>query len=303
MVRPSLLQRAELCGLVPALAEKYPEAGQAADRGTQIHAEIARCLGSGEAPTTPEARAAVEWLRGYVGDSDASIAVEGKVSLIDTDTMDTITEGTPDAVVTFGDGSLTVIDWKTGRPENVEDIDTNLQLIAYGLATCGGEAFHTALVFLDGDAVDVRFSSEFAPSQHQELLARVKLAATREPVASPGDHCGKCYQRHYCDAWKARLSTALVACGEPAPSALVPETAAKLATMLDAAETWVDAAKAALKAYIRDGGVVEKGGKVAAITSVAGKKTADVKALEADGLARYVKQGASFERITWRKAV
>jgi hypothetical protein len=66
MTRPSALQIAERCGLAPKLAEQYPEASPAADRGTAIHAEIAKALLGGTAPTTPEARAAVAYVRGLV---------------------------------------------------------------------------------------------------------------------------------------------------------------------------------------------------------------------------------------------
>jgi hypothetical protein len=68
MIRPSALQMAEHCGLASKLAEAYPETSSAADRGAGIHAEIARAIMGGVAPTSPEARAAVAWLRGLGGE-------------------------------------------------------------------------------------------------------------------------------------------------------------------------------------------------------------------------------------------
>ncbi len=94
MIRPSALQLAEKCGLASRLAEQHPEASPAADRGTAIHREIARALLGREAPTTPEAKAAVAWARERLNVS----AVEAPVCLRDPETDEVITEGTADLV-------------------------------------------------------------------------------------------------------------------------------------------------------------------------------------------------------------
>jgi hypothetical protein len=234
------------------------------------------------------------------GDRD-EIAVEEHVELVDD--LDVLTEGTPYDIVHWQ--TWTVFDWKTGRPENVAEPDDNLQLIAYGLATCNGGPFQVALVFLDGNSADGyadgRYSRVFQPSEHAALLARIRAVGQREQVPSPGDHCGKCYQRHYCYAYKARLSTALVGCGSPVPATLDASSAAKLSVMLDLADDWCEKAKAVFRDYIRNGGECIVNGKRATMGTCKGRESADVKALKADGMDKYIKQGAPFERISWKK--
>lgn len=301
MIRPSLLSRAERCGLVPVLSAKYPECGPAADRGTAIHADIAAHGSRGEyaGGETPEANAALAWVQSnLVGRLD----FERPVSLVDTDTMDTITEGTPDLIAgPDTDGTIACIDWKTGQPDNVPEPDDNLQLLAYGLAVCDGRPFRVCLVFLDGDRADARWSRIFDPSDHPALLARVKAAASREPVASPGDHCQHCYQRHYCEAWQARTRTALALLPETGAIAVTDETAGQLIQRAKAVREAADLAEALVKAHVAGGGRCVVDGKEYAPTTCKGRESADVKALRADGMAKYLKVGAPYETWRWRK--
>lgn len=297
MIRPSLLNWAELCGYVAQLAERYPEEGDAAEDGKAIHDAIKKSLLGGGIADAPEVRAAVRWLcDNFPADEHR---VEEKVALIDD--LDTITEGTPD-VVSIGDCVTTVIDWKTGRMENVPDVDQNLQLIAYGLAACDGRPFRCVLVFLDGDKATDRFSRVFEPSEHTALLARVKAAASREPVPHPGDHCQGCWQRQYCHAWQVKVTTALAGVAASPARELTTETAPALAERIKLAGDWLEAAKAVLKDYVRGGGKCVVNGKQAYLQQRQGRASADVKALEADGLIQYVKQGEPYEQIGWRKA-
>jgi hypothetical protein len=82
---------------------------------------------------------------------------------------------------------------------------------------------------------------------------------------------------------------------------LTPQTAATLASLIDRAEDWIKVAKATFKEYVRGGGECVVNGKRASISECAGRATADVEALRADGMDKYIKQGASYDRITWRK--
>jgi len=297
MVRPSLLQRAEVCGLVPVLAEKYPETGDAADRGTAIHAEIVRAYAKPSLADAPETKAAIDWLRpnalGY------EVCFEGKVALLDD--LDTVTEGTPDVVMRSADLAV-VIDWKTGRAENVPEPDDNLQLIAYGLAVCDGGPFRCVLVFLDGGKADARWSRVFEPSEHPALLARVKAAATREPVAHPGEWCGSCWQRRYCDAWKARESQAIALIDADRALAVTDENAGQIMARAKAVKEAAEAAEAIVKAHVRNGGRCVVDGKELSLSMCKGRETADTKALKEAGLTQYLRQGADYERATWKKA-
>lgn len=98
MIRPSALTLAEKCGLSAKLAADFPEASPAADRGTAIHAEIAAALApGGPEPKSPEAIAAVEWLRRtYPG---LLPHPEYAVQLDDVETGEPITAGTADLVL------------------------------------------------------------------------------------------------------------------------------------------------------------------------------------------------------------
>ena len=198
-------------------------------------------------------------------------------------------------------GLVTVIDWKTGRPENVEDVDSNLQLIAYGLAECDGEPFRCVLVFLDGDMADARWSRVFEPSEHPALLARVKAAATREPSARPGDHCGSCYQRRYCHAWQAREGQALALIEQDRSLLVTDDNAGQIMARAKAVKEAAEAAEAIVKAHVRNGGACVIDGKRLTLGTCKGRESADIKALKEAGLVQYIKQGADYERATWKK--
>lgn len=247
----------------------------------------------------PEAKAALEWLG---ANAVGELRFEEKVELIDTDSMETITEGTPDVVAgPDTDGTTLVIDWKTGRPENVPDGNDNLQLIAYGLATCNGGAFRCVLVFLDGDKADARWSRIFEPADHAALLARVKAAASREPSAHPGEHCGSCWQRRYCHAWQAREGQALALIDQDRALAVTDENAGQIMARAKAVKEAAETAEAIVKAHVRNGGRCVVDGKSLTLSMCKGRETADAKALREAGLTQYLKTGSDYERATWKK--
>jgi hypothetical protein len=299
MIRPSLLQRSEVCSLVPLLANQFPETSDAADRGTAIHAAIAR-----DDRTVPEARTAREWVESNVV---GELRFERKVELVDLDTMETLTEGTPDLVAgPDTDDVMVVVDWKTGMPSNVPDPDVNLQLISYGLAICDGRPFRGVLVFLNEDKpADARWSRIFEPLEHPALLERIRAIVHKEPVAHPGDWCGSCYQRVYCPAWKARTEVAL--------TVLRPSTALGARTVTDgnapelsqrikAVREAADMAEEQLRAHVRAGGRCIVDGKELYEATCDGRESVDVKAIKAAGLTQYLKAGASYRAWRWRKA-
>jgi hypothetical protein len=314
VIRPSLLNRSELCGLAPVLSEQHPEEVPAGWHGTDVHTEIARCLNTDDEPILPQAKAAIDWLHDTYDTRLAVMRIEKQCLLADPVTMDVITEGTPDLVLQFGDGTTVVIDWKTGNPDNVREVDDNLQLIAYGLAVSQGGPFQCVLVFLDGLKATAMHGTTWQPHQHAGLLERIKAAAKREPVPSVGDWCPDCYVRHYCPAYQARLSTALapvsqggvafVQATEGARWVMQDSDAAKLSDIvaaLDGDKGWLAAAKLALKEHVKAGGTVVRNGKKMTLVMAKGRVSADVKSLEADGLTKYLKQGQDYETTKWVK--
>lgn len=296
MIRPSALQIAEKCGLAPALAIQYPEASPAADRGSEIHRQIAD-----RKPEAPEAHAALKWLEGR-----PVMGLERRASLVDPETGAVITEGTIDAVLDEG-GRLHVVDWKTGRMENVEVPDENLQLHAYALAVAlelGRDRYIVSLAFLDGDRVHVATSREYGPDDQWAILARVRAAASRPPVATPGPHCGGCWQRAVCPSYRARAELALTLLPNNATDlTLTDERAAELVIRIKAIREACDLAEEMARAHVTNGGRIEAGGKVYAQVTVAGRRSGpSVKDLEAQGLGHLVKPGSPSVRWEWRKA-
>lgn len=295
---------ADKCGYASALAEKYPEVSEAADASKEWHREIAMAICGLEDPKSDEAKAAVAWVEANC--KGMTLHAERKVQVIDPETLEVITEGTPDLVavpVPEQPGPLLIVDWK--KPGQmfaglVESPDDNLQLIAYGLST--KRPFRCVLVPLDkhedGGAL---WGRVFEPSEHWGLLERVKRAATREQVPQPGQHCSSCYQSLYCHAYQARLRTALALVPPKGDEVLDDARAADLSQMIDMAEEWIKAAKLVRNNYVRAGGTVIVDGKQLTLPLRDGRESADLSALKAAGLTKYIKVGKPYEHPTWRK--
>jgi hypothetical protein len=158
-------------------------------------------------------------------------------------------------------------------------------------------------VFLDGDSLR-HVSTE---AQHEDawwpLLDRVKAAASREPVATPGQHCAQCYSRHHCPTWRALTATAVAVLGTPSTDiALTDETAAQMAVRRDAVAKALDIVDDLLKAHVRSGGTIESGGRSWGPSQRAGRSSVDVDALKASGVEVPMKQGAPYDVWSWKKA-
>lgn len=299
MIRPSSLDIAELCGLAPALAEKFPEENDYSQEGKGFHGEIA----GGDAPgIRDEATAAIAWVReNCVGE----LHFEMQVALVDPLTMQVITRGTPDLWAgPDSDGVMLVADWKKKGQffaGYLQSPDEKLQTIAYGLAICEGRPFRVALVLLDGKKAEALWSNVFQPYDHPALLARVRAAASREPVPHLGTQCSGCYQRQYCHAWRAQMQIALAKLDTPGKLTIDEDTARAISERIDLAEDWLKAAKAARADFVRSGGRCQVGDKVLTLAMRAERETADCKALKAAGLGQYVKVGEPYEFPTWKK--
>jgi hypothetical protein len=298
VIRPSLLNRAEVCGLVPLLAEQCPETSEAAAFGRAVHAEIVAAYQAGRSATIPEAQAALDFIEATF--RDCRLSLEQKVQLLNG-WGETVTEGTPDLVALLDDGTRVTIDWKTGRPDNVPAPDDNLQLMAYGLAVSRGAAFKTALVFLSGDRYEARWSEVYRPQDHPAVYARVLKAASAKPEANPGDHCGACYQRLFCPSWQSRLQTALAVIDKTGDLTVDDKVASALIQRVYAVREAAELAENLVKAHVRGGGACIVDGETYRPSMQPGRETADLKAMKADGLDKYVKRGADFEKWRWTK--
>lgn len=203
MIRPSRLPLAQHCGYSVTLAEQYPTTSAAAERGTQFHVEMDTYIKT----RVGSARVAAIFA---TMPPHASAEAEVVAALDDPETGETISMGTLDLVLTHHDGSLTIVDWKTGQPDKVDPPDTNLQLAVYGLATAlarGAPKYRTGLMFTEHPPLQL--SRWFLDGDdYWNELARIKAAAT-QPRNEPksGDHCNRCYSRRHCHAWALVAST------------------------------------------------------------------------------------------------
>lgn len=234
------------------------------------------------------------------------IAAEVPLRLADPETDETITEGTADVAIAEP-SKVTVIDWKTGRRENVAPVDDNLQLLAYGLAAglaADAPAFRCIIVFLDGDKVTTDESRLYPATEWWPLLDRIRAAASRPAEATPGAHCSRCYQRAVCPSWRERATTALsLLQARPTDMDLTADVAVQLILRVQAVREAADMAEEMARAYVRNGGTIEADGKVYAPQLVAGRRSGpSIKELEAEGLGHLIREGRPSERWGWKRA-
>jgi CRISPR/Cas system-associated exonuclease Cas4 (RecB family) len=301
IIRPSQLQMADRCGLAPRLAALHPQSSLPAERGAALHAEIADWLNEGKRPTSREVFALIE----HLGSTLRAGRYRGEVpvELRDPETDELVTRGTADAIASGKDLTV-VLDFKSGAEERVEPVESNLQLHAYALGVAlvqGSREYRTGLVFLREQAPLVRVSRAYLPHEWWSVLDRIKAAVKRPPVPTVGTHCNDCYQRRRCPAWilPAHAGPSVL---EPftRPAGLTPQNAARALQIVTAMKDVVTIAEAHLRDYAREVGGIVEGDRVWA-PQVRTRKTADVAALEQDGLGAYVRQSEPYEVYRWRR--
>jgi hypothetical protein len=305
-----LLAQLERCGLSAKLADEHVEISEDASGSRKTRREIARAYHAKDKAQLPEAHAALRWVCN--SESGRLLNVGEAVDLIDPLTGEVLVTGKPGAVLAMPG---LVIAWKMGDQFDAPEPEDDLGLIAMALATLPGQAFRVAHVALNGDEVFPRRSPVFEVDTHAALFDRIKTAVSQPRVACPGDWCGSCRQNVHCYSWKARSAFAMTVftketgiTGEEEPKDLeIPtlditdENAGELALRIRAIEKACELASEQLKTYVRRGGRCVANGKEYTAGSCDGRKTADVKALEADGLTKYIKQGNPYEMWRWKK--
>ena len=107
------------------------------------------------------------------------------------------------------DGSVIIIDYKTGRPKSQEDADDSLQLSLYALAAQEKWGYHAArLIFhnLDGNTA---ISTERSEIEIEAARLKVGEIATKiaagEFAPKPGIQCGSCAYRLLCPKTEKRV--------------------------------------------------------------------------------------------------
>jgi hypothetical protein len=210
----------------------------------------------------------------------------------------------------FGEKELRVIDWKTGQPDNTPDPAGNWQLLSYAEAIARAEG---PFVSVECTIGDVRSAVRLRPwhritdmdAVSRELQRRRTLPD--EPVI--GDQCYRCYQRHYCDSYRARVSLACAVLGSA--DVATADTGALAAALLLSAEAEKsiklvrDEIRARIEAEKLD--VRDSTGRVYRSSYVAGAERLDhaaaIAALERAGIEPPMTTGAGSTRWAWSRGV
>ena len=302
----ALLTQLEQCGWAAQLADQHREIREDKTGIRAARTEIARAFAAGDEAHVPEANAALRWLMSEPGNL---VSVGDPLDLIDETTGEVLATGRPGAV--FSDPCL-VVRFLSADAFDVPEPECDLGLLALGLAACNGQAFRVATVALRDDEVFPRRSNPIEPAEHGKLLARIKAAASRPRIPCTGEWCGECRQNVYCEAWRARATTALTVVQKDVAAAevddedvpkleITDENAGILAERLKYLETVAELMKEQLKSFVRRGGRCVVDGKEYYPGQRSGKETADVSALKAAGLTQYIKKGDPYEQFGWRK--
>lgn len=304
MIRPSRLPLAQYCGYSVTLAERYPESSAAAERGAKYHEAFATFVKTGAGPDRIASIFATF-------PAHAKCEAEVPVTLYDPETGDIVSAGTLDIVLTHVDGSLTIIDHKTGMPDKVDRPDDNLQLAVYGLGTAlerGAPKFRVGISFPDNPPLQL--SRWFCDGDdYWNMLARIKAAAT-QPRNEPksGDHCNRCYSRKHCHAWALVASTGEGELARTTPGDLVDDE--KIASVLLGITALEERIKI-MKAHIQDRArmaPIIAGGKEYGPALSNGRRSVSIDSLEQAGLleaaekAGAINPGRPYEVFRWRNA-
>lgn len=136
-----------------------------------------------------------------------------------------------------------------------------------------------------------------------QLWQRIRSAATNPPQAVTGAHCSDCWQRAHCPEFMLPVSQAETKLAPlTQPGGLTADNAVEAFLVLQAMSKLVEVGKDTVKAFLRENGPVPAAtGKVLTLQKNAGREGADLPLLRADGLTKYIKQGAPFEFPAIRK--
>ena len=118
--------------------------------------------------------------------------------------------GRIDRVDRKGDGTLEIIDYKTGAAPKKRDVSEDFQLSLYALAACDKGVFGekpehimVSFYFFEGqERMSGTRSKEHLEMVKEEILETAQAIGTSTYRPTPGMYCAFCEFRLICEAWK-----------------------------------------------------------------------------------------------------
>jgi len=340
-VRPSSLALAESCSLAPFLSTIYPESHENTRKGSAVDKQasiVLSCIAVGDMnnlPTEedllPETAKILDWLEQNYPLEQWEWHVQEKVTLLDPETGEMLTAGTPDLMCLHRTEPRFVdVDWKSRGQRwagHLKGPEENLQQLAYVTAawlkyaaTRKIERSKIILAFWDDSGVYPEESPDITEDMLTPIVVRVRAVppidiAGPRPEASVGGHCDHCYQRMHCHAHllppavatQAGLSAAF---GEMFEQALTKDDVVKALSWLEGAKRVLSEAKKIVEliegnvdVFVTQNGPVTVEAMTYGPVLAKGKRAgATVKTLEAEGLTRLIRQGDDKVTCKWYKA-
>lgn len=313
MIRPSSLKIGRYCSLAPHLSDRFADRSEAASYGSEVDRIVVLGLKGhsgvfGDPKALLDATACIDWVERELTSKGWALRIQEKVRLYDLDTGGLLTEGTPDIVALKGD-EVIIVDLKkreqywAGR---LDDIDVDLQTHAYALAnviSAGAKRYRKAFLLFGDGQVQAMWSQDYEEKDWLPIIAEIRQLELRDVKPTRGTHCLSCYPRQHCPAWllpEGGVETALVPLSKP--GGLTNENAYQALELYKRAEDLMDKVGEQLKDFARKNGGIVAGDRKWAPVLMPGRKSANVAALEAAGLAEYVREGGRYEQFRWLRA-
>ena len=340
-VRPSSLQLAESCPRAPWLSTKYPASHVATRFGSAVDEQVSRilsCIALGDMDNLPsdeellpETSKILDWLEANYPSDKWQYFVHEKVTLVDPETSEVLTAGTPDLIYLhrteprFVDIDLKKIGqfWAGHLAPPDENLQQLAYLAAFWLETVKSRPIEQAKIVLacwDAMGVTPQESQDIREDRLREIVERIRAVPMvnidgPQPEAAVGEHCDHCYSRGHCSEHLLPMAVVLKA-GLPAPfeefteQTLTVETAIKALGWLEGADRVLreagkirDLVEANVDAFVTQNGPVEvEAMQYGPVITKPRRMGATVETLKAIGREDLIRLGEAKIKCKWTKA-